>query len=142
MTDEDQAEAVAFLSAPETYGPGVADVRRIETHISHVFLAGDRAFKLKKAVRYPYLDFSTLEKRRAACETEVAVNRRTAPGLYKGAVALVRRPDGRLAIDEPGVTPSDPVDWLVAMARFDEDTLFDRLARRGALDRRLIGELA
>lgn len=138
MTDEDQAEAVAFLSRPETYGPGVAPVRRIETHISHVFLAGDRAFKLKKAVRYPYLDFSTLEKRRIACAAEVVVNRRTAPGLYKGAVALVRRPDGRLAIDEPGV----PVDWLVAMARFDEDTLFDRLARRGRLDSRLIGELA
>lgn len=138
MTGEDQAEAVAFLSAPGTYGPGIADVRRIETHISHVFLAGDRAFKLKKAVRYPYLDFSTLEKRRAACEAEVVVNRRTAPGLYKGVVALVRRPDGRLAIDEPGAT----VDWLVAMARFDEDTLFDRLARRGALDNRLIGELA
>ncbi len=138
MIGTDQAEAVAFLSRPDSHGPGVAEVRRIETHISHVFLAGPRAYKLKKAVRYPYLDFSTLEKRRAACAAEVAVNLRAAPGIYKGVVALVRRPDGRLAIDQPGET----VDWLVAMARFDEDTLFDRLARQGKLDRRLIEELA
>ncbi len=142
MTGEDQTEAVAFLSRPDSYGPGVADVRRIETHISHVFLAGPRAYKLKKAVRYPYLDFSTLEKRRAACEAEVAVNRRAAPGIYKGAVALVRAADGRLAIGKMGETPSGAVDWLVAMARFDEDTLFDRLARRGQLNCRLIEELA
>ena len=142
MTGTDQTEAVAFLSRPDAYGSGVAEVRRIETHISHVFLAGPRAFKLKKAVRYPYLDFSTLEKRRAACEAEVAVNRRAAPGIYKGAVALVRAPDGRLAIDKPGEVRREIVDWLVEMVRFDEDTLFDRLARQGKLDRRLIEDLA
>ncbi|MEK7246347.1 MAG: phosphotransferase, partial [Pseudomonadota bacterium] len=139
MTAADtQAEAVAFLSQPGTYGAGVADVRRIETHISVVFLAGTRAFKLKKAVRYPYLDFSTLEKRRAACEAEIAVNRRAAPTIYRGVVRLARGPGGELSLGGEGV----PVEWLVEMARFDEDGLFDRLIRAGALDRHRIEELA
>ncbi|MBM3564720.1 MAG: hypothetical protein FJX42_01235 [Alphaproteobacteria bacterium] len=142
MTGDSQREAVAFLSRPESYGPDVTEVRRIETHISHVFLAGSRAFKLKKAVRYPYLDFSTPEKRRAACGAEVAVNRRTAPGLYRGVAALTRAPEGGLVIGGAIGGAGETVDWLVEMARFDEDTLFDRLARQGRLDRRLIEDLA
>lgn len=133
-----QADAIAFLSRPGTYGAGVAEVRRIETHISVVFLAGPRAFKLKKAVRYPYLDFSTLERRRAACEAEIAVNRRAAPMIYRRVVRLARGPGGRLSLDGEG----EPVEWLVEMARFDESGLFDRLARNGALDRHRIEELA
>ena len=139
MTAADsQAEAIAFLSRPGTYGAGVAGVRRIETHISVVFLAGDRAFKLKKAVRYPYLDFSTLEKRRAACEAEIAVNRRTAPMIYRRVVRLSRGPGGSLSLGGEGA----PVEWLVEMARFDESGLFDRLARNGMLERHRIEELA
>lgn len=133
-----QTEAISFLSEPGTYGAGVRDVRRIETHISVVFLAGDRVFKLKKAVRYPYLDFSTLEKRRAACKAEIAVNRRAAPSIYRGVVALARAPGGGLALGGAG----EPVEWLVEMTRFDEDGLFDRLARAGALERHRIEELA
>lgn len=135
---ETQAEAVAFLSEPGTYGANVAEVRRIETHISVVFLAGAHAFKLKKAVRYPYLDFSTLEKRRAACEAEIAVNRRAAPMIYRGVVPLARGSGGKLSLGGDG----EPVEWLVEMTRFDEDGLFDRLARKGALDRHRIEELA
>jgi aminoglycoside phosphotransferase family enzyme/predicted kinase len=138
MATESQAEAIAFLSEAESYGAGVAEVRRIETHISVVFLAGARAFKLKKAVRYPYLDFSTLEKRRAACEAEITVNRRAAPAIYRGVVPLARAPGGKLALGGAG----EPVEWLVEMVRFDEDTLFDRLARAGTLDRHRIEELA
>ena len=77
----DQADIVAFLERPVAHG-GHGPVERVDTHISHVFLAGERALKLKRAVKLPYLDFSTPEKRRAACETELAINRRTAPGLY------------------------------------------------------------
>ena len=138
MTIENQAEAIDFLSAPGSYGAGVADVRKIETHISVIFLAGASAYKLKKAVRYPYLDFSSLEKRRVACEAEIAVNRSAAPMIYRGVVRLARAPDGHLAFGGTGET----VEWLVEMARFDEDTLFDRLARKGALDRGRIEELA
>ena len=137
-TDRTQDTVVAFLSNPATFGPGVATVERQETHISHVFLGGDRALKLKRAVTYPYLDFSTVEKRKAACEAEVAINRRTAPGIYRAVVAVVRRRDGALALGGEG----EVIDWVVDMARFDEAQLLDRLAQQGALGRRLMERLS
>src|SRR5688572_30002984 len=136
MTTEDRREVIAFLEAPSTHG-GCA-VERIDTHASIVFLAGSRAFKLKRAVRYDYLDFSTAERRKSMCEAEVRVNRRTAPYLYVGVTRIVRRSDGGLSLGGPGV----PVDWVVGMDRFDQDLLFDRLASRGALDVRLMSPLA
>ncbi len=138
MIVEDQDEVIAFLSRPRAYGGGVSAVERRETHVSVVFLAGDRAFKLKRAVRFPYLDFSTSALRRAACEAEVAVNRRTATGMYLGVVAVTRERGGGLRLGGDGA----PVEWLVEMTRFDEDTLFDRLARLGALDRDAMEDLA
>lgn len=138
MIPQSQLAAFEFLSRPETYGPAVAKVERIDTHISTVFLAGDRAFKLKRAVTLPFLDFATLEQRRAACEAEVALNRRTAPNLYRGLATISRWPDGRLELgDGPEV-----VEWLVAMNRFDQDTLFDRLAAADKLSRDQILDLA
>jgi uncharacterized protein len=123
-----QHDVVTFLLAPATHGG--LDVERIDTHISTVFLAGDRALKLKRAVHYDYVDFSTPDLRRAACEAEVRLNRRTAPELYRGVVAVTRAPDGSLALDGTGT----PCDWLVDMRRFDQALLLDRLAARGALD--------
>jgi len=137
MNDTDQSQTIAFLSRSESYG-GDAPVEVIETHISDVFLVGDRVFKLKRAVTYPYLDFSTRALRRRYCEAEVAVNRRTAPDLYKGVVAVTRADDGGLALDGDG----EAVDWLVEMARFKQSGLFDRMAVEGRLDRRLMGDLA
>ena len=136
MITEDQSEVVAFLSSPATHGG--AAVERIDTHASIVFLAGPRALKLKRAVRYDYLDFSTASRRRAMCEAEVGVNRRTAPSLYRGVVPVTRERTGALAIGGGGT----PVDWLVDMARFDQDGLFDRLAARHALDLALMRPLA
>jgi len=136
MAREDQSAVIEFLARPETHGG--ESVSRNETHSAVVFLAGARAWKLKRAVRYDYLDFSTPERRRAACEAEVRLNRRTAPDVYLGVTAVVRRPDGSLALGGPG----EPVDWLVEMNRFDEDELFDRLAATGALDIRLMRPLA
>jgi aminoglycoside phosphotransferase family enzyme len=79
MITEDQTAVIAFLAAPSTHGG--SKVERIDTHASLVFLAGNRAYKLKRAVRFDYLDFSTPELRRALCEAEVRLNRRTAPAL-------------------------------------------------------------
>jgi len=135
MSPDPQAEVIALLAAPATHG-GTAP-ERIDTHISSVFLAGDRAYKLKKAVRLPFLDFSTLEARRAACEAELALNRLTAPDLYIEVAAVTRRPGGGLGLGGEG----EAVDYLVVMRRFASDTLFDRLAERGALDRRLVEDL-
>ncbi len=118
-----QKDVLAFLADPAAYGGGAEKVRRIDTHAASVFLAGDRALKIKRAVRFPFLDFSTLEKRKRACEAEIEVNRRLAPKLYRGVVAITRESDGRLAIGGDGA----PVEWAVDMVRFDENRTLDHL---------------
>jgi aminoglycoside phosphotransferase family enzyme/predicted kinase len=136
MITEDQADVIEFLSSPAAHAG--ASVERVESHASVVFLAGPRALKLKRAVKYDYLDFSTAERRRAMCAAEVDINRRTAPEIYLGVVAVTRQPDGTLALNGPGT----PVDWLVEMERFDQAQLFDRLATRGTLALELMRPLA
>ena len=133
-----QGDVVAFLATPAAYGVRGPHVERIDTHISIVWLIGERAYKLKRAVRFDYVDFSTIERRRAACEAEVRLNRRTAPSLYLGVRPVTREADGSLALDGHGA----PIDWLVEMARFDEATLFDRLADGLGLDLGLMEGLA
>ncbi len=96
MITEDQTAVIEFLAAASTHGGST--VERIDTHASVVFLAGPRAYKLKRAVRFDYLDFSTSERRRAMCEAEVRLNRRTAPTVYRGVVAVTRQNDGSYAL--------------------------------------------
>ena len=138
---ESQSDAVDFLAASETHGG--LPVQRIDTHIGQVFIAGDRAYKLKRAVEFPYLDFSTVALRRQACERELEINRRTAPEIYLGVAPLVRREDGTLAFGQKE-TATEPavVDWVVVMRAFDQDGLFDRLAREGRLTDELLIALA
>jgi aminoglycoside phosphotransferase family enzyme/predicted kinase len=136
---------IAFLGDPRTHGGAL--VERIDTHAALVFLAGDRALKLKRAVRYPYLDYSTVAKRHAACVAELAINRRTAPGLYRDVVAIRRGADGRWRLDEAGGdaagdVPGEVIDWLVSMARFPDEALFDRMAEQGSLTPVLMRRLA
>ena len=126
-----QREVSDFLSKPGNLPAAAGKVERVETHISVVFLAGERAWKMKRARAFPYLDFSTLEKRREACDSEVSLNRRTAPDIYLGVVPVTREADGGLAVAGKG----EPVEWLVEMRRFDQTTLFDRLATENKLDR-------
>src|SRR6478752_7965606 len=78
----DQAAVLDFMASPNAYGSVHGKVERIDTHASIVFLAGARAYKLKRAVKYPFLDFSTLGLRRRALLNELRLNRRTAPHLY------------------------------------------------------------
>lgn len=132
----EQDKVVAFLADPATHGG--APVERIDTHISMVFLAGERAYKLKRAVMFDFLDFSTREARRKACEAELRLNRRTAPDLYLRVVPVSRTADGSLSLGGPG----EPVDWLVEMRRFPQDALFSALAARKALSSGLIESLA
>ena len=134
----DQSEVAAFLATPATHGVGIHRVERIDTHGAMVFLAGQRAYKLKRAVCFPYMDFSTLALRRAACEREVELNRRTAPDLYLGVVPVKRAGDGRLSLGGAG----DVVEWLVEMKRFAQDGLGDRLAQKGRLTPELMRALA
>ncbi len=137
----DQSDIIAFLSRPETHG-GQRPVQRIDTHISHLFLVGDRAYKLKRAVRLPYVDFSTPVLRRRYCEAEVTVNRRTAPDLYIGVAPVLRDRTGALILGAPGEADDAAADWVVVMRRFDQDKLFDAMAQRGGLDTAMITDLA
>jgi aminoglycoside phosphotransferase family enzyme/predicted kinase len=131
MSDS-QTEVIAFLSRPETYGSVIHAVERHETHASIVFLAGDFAYKLKRAVAYPYLDYSTVERRREMCQREVRINRRTAPQLYLGASPILRRPDGSLQLGDSGET-ARTVDWVVVMRRIDQRCLLDQMRIEGRL---------
>jgi aminoglycoside phosphotransferase family enzyme len=129
------AEKVAFLRSPAAYPHPVAAVSVRETHMSWVFLAGDRVYKLKKPVRFPYLDFSTLERREAACRAEVSLNRRLAPDIYIGVAPLAVGAGG-LSIGGEGAL----VDWLVIMRRLDErwdleQVLHERRLETTQLDR-------
>jgi len=109
-----------------------------DTHISTILLSGTRAFKLKRALRLPYADFSTPQLRLDACESELRLNRRTAPQLYRAVRRITREDDGSFAIDGVGAL----VDAMVEMHRFDEEGLFDRLATRGELSTGLLDVLA
>ena len=133
---DDQTETIAFLSDPATYGVA-GSVERIDTHAAIIFLAGDRAFKLKRAVRFPYLDFSTAERRRAVCDSELAFNRRTAPDIYLRIEPVGRLTDGSLALGS-----GTPVDWVVVMRRFDGACLLDSMVRQGPLPDPLVRDLA
>jgi uncharacterized protein len=129
MTAEaSQQPVMAFLGDPASHGG--LPVKRIDTHAASVFLVGDRAIKIKRAVRFPFLDFSTLEKRKIACESEIAVNRAFAPAIYRGVVAITRDGSGGLKIGGKG----EPVEWAVEMRRFDESQTLDHLAGAGRID--------
>lgn len=125
-----QADVIGFLSAR-------AD-KRIETHGALVFLVGGEAFKIKRAVRLPYMDFSTLALRRQACERELAINRTDAPGLYLGVVPITRENDGLLALGGRG----EPVEWAVHMRRFGADDLLATIAGQRGVDTGLAREIA
>lgn len=89
-------------------------MERIETHGSVIFLHADRAYKLKRAVKFAELDFLSLQSRKSACHAEIWLNRRTAPTLYLNVFSINRQEDGQLALDDHGPA----VDWLEVMRRF------------------------
>src|SRR3984885_1950555 len=126
MSDEakNQDDVLAFLADPATYGGGSEAVKRIDTHAASVFLAEDCVLKIKRAVKFPFLDYSTLEKRKGACEAELKVNAPYAPEIYRGVIAITRNESGKLALDGSG----KPVEWAVEMRRFDENRTLDHIA--------------
>ena len=111
---------------------------RIDTHASMVFLGENRVLKIKRAVRLPFLDYSTLEKRKAACEEELRVNVVNAPELYRRVVPITCGNDGVLEIGGTGA----PIEWAVEMARFDEEQTLDRIAGTRIIEPELAAELA
>lgn len=122
-------EKVAFLSSPAAWPEPPLDVEKEETHMSWVFLAGDTVFKLKKPVKYPFLDFSTIAAREFNCREEIRLNRRLAPDTYLGIVPLTLEPDGKLTLDGAGTV----TDWLVKMRRLPADRMLDRAIEQGTV---------
>jgi aminoglycoside phosphotransferase family enzyme/predicted kinase len=132
-----QDPVFAFLADPATHGG--ATVTRIDTHAASIFLSGDRALKIKRAVKFPFLDYTTLDKRKAACEAELDVNRLYAPAIYRGVRAITRAPDGTLSID--GLSTGETVEYAVEMSRFDESKTLDHLADKSEIDAALADKL-
>ena len=133
---DSQRDAVDYLGSSASYGEAVDRVDRIDTHGALVFLAGDRVFKIKRAVTLPYLDFSTLARRKAALTRELELNRRTAPQIYLGLAALRRDGAGGLSLAEAGAVPEaegDVVEWVLVMRRFPQAARLDRVAARGGM---------
>lgn len=129
-----QESVFAFLTDPAMHPL----VQRIDTHATSVFLEGERALKIKRAVRFPFLDYSTLEKRKAACDEEIKINRPFAPQIYRRVVPITQSNDGSLDIDGDGT----PVEYAIEMARFDEHQTIDHLAEAGEPDSGLVNAIA
>ena len=118
------ARKVDWLSGAQHYDSAPDTVTVRETHMSWVFMAGDRVYQLKKPVRFPYLDFSTLERRAAACRAEVSLNGRLAAGVYLGVLPLTTAAGGY------EIGGGGPIaDWLVVMRRLDEGQTLEQLLR-------------
>lgn len=131
------ARKVRFLSRPDSYVPAPQTVVTRETHMSWVFMAGERVYKLKKPVRFPYLDFSTIERRATACQAEDALNRRLAPDVYLGVVPLIEASNS-YAIGGSGHIS----DWLVVMRRLDEDQTLEAALRNRNVSQAQVCRLA
>lgn len=127
VTIEEKLDA---LRNPAIYGNAAGEVRAVETHMSWVFLVGDEVYKIKKPVHFPFVDFTALEAREHNCRAEVHLNRRLAPDVYLGVVALVRRADGFLALGGPGKA----VDWLVRMRRLPAENMLSAVLIAGGAD--------
>jgi aminoglycoside phosphotransferase family enzyme len=121
---------VAFLRQAVAYPDRPRQVEAIETHMSWVFLTERYVYKMKKPVRTPFLDFSTLQLRRRDCEEEVRLNRRLAADVYLGVVPLTLGADGELALEGEG----EAVEWLVKMVRLPHEHMLDYRIATGSVE--------
>lgn len=131
-TAEPQQETIAFLKG---LAPTV-----IETHLSMIFLDDRYAYKLKKALTLPFVDFSQTEQRLNCCQDELRLNRRTAPALYLEVLPIYRHADGQLSFEDDG--HSELMDAVLKMRRFEADDLLSKLAEKAPLNRELMTQLA
>jgi hypothetical protein len=136
--DEIDAELVAALAMPAAYPHRPARVEHVQTHISHVFLAGDYVYKLKKAVRFPFLDFTTRAARRHYAAEELRLNRRLAAPVYLDVPSVVRDPDGTVRF----LDDADAGEPVLRMRRIPEAALLPRLLAANAVDPTMMPALA
>lgn len=133
----EHAALVKGLCRSSAY-PGAADpIVHLETHISHVFLAGDHAYKIKKPLELGFLDFSTLEKRRYSCEEELRINRRLAPEIYLDVVPIGGTTEAPRVEGEGA-----PIEYAVKMRRFSQQGMLDLVFDRGGVTGALVDAIA
>ncbi|MCW5892707.1 MAG: AAA family ATPase [bacterium] len=138
MPATDQRDVLALLARPAAYPHAAPEPVHVQTHISHVFLAGAHVYKLKKAAQLPFVDQSTTARRAALCTAEVELNRQLAAPVYLGCVTVTRERDGRLALGGGGT----PVETLVHMRRLPDQRALARLVERGLADVRMMTAIA
>ena len=126
------------LSRPSAFGVPTKRVDLVQTHIASVFVLDRDVFKIKRPVELGFLDFRSIESRKAACDAEVRLNARLAPGVYAGVAAVRRGEDGRCRIGGDG----EVVDWAVHMRRMPDEQRADVLLERGELSGAKIDALA
>ncbi|GMV02651.1 MAG: hypothetical protein KJZ98_03640 [Burkholderiaceae bacterium] len=134
LEDPGTEARLGFLMSRAAHGADPDAAQLIETHMSWVVVAGERVLKMKKAVRYPFLDFSTPTLRERNCREELRLNRRLAPGVYLGLLAL-QWDEGRFALlpEERLPAAGTTIDWLVLMRRLPAERMLDRVIAAGAL---------
>lgn len=136
-----QQDVIAFLSNPASFDAGLQSVQQCETHGSIVFLAGERAYKLKRAVKFPYMDYSTVDRRRDMCLRELQINGRIAPMIYLEVRSIVRSETGNLRFGSERESRA-ALDWVLVMRRFDQNNLLEQMRAAGKLARPLMRRLA
>jgi uncharacterized protein len=134
---ERQAPLLNRLEDPSAYPPPVKTVRHLETHISHIFLTGKFAYKIKKPVNLGFLDYSSLEQRRFFCEEELRLNRRLAPQLYREVVPISYGDTGQIIEGA-----AEAVEYAVKMREFPQSSRFDHMLAQAKLDTWQIDALA
>lgn len=136
---EQSVDQEMVIAAPERMvGETDRPLRRIDTHVSHLFLGRSHVFKLKRAVHLPFADFTSPDARHRACQAELAVNKALAPDLYQAVLPITQESDGTYALAGKG----QPVDWVVVMHRFADGALFSEMAKAGSLTPDLVREAA
>ncbi len=132
-----QEKIIHALLKPEAYPDDVKEIRHIQTYISHVFLTGKFAYKIKKPVDYGYLDFTTLEKRKKFCARELELNRLLSPKMYLGVVAITED-DGEIKIEGNG----DVIEYAVKMLELPQGKMMSELLSKDIVTKKHIGQIA
>jgi hypothetical protein len=135
---ETQNQALEFLGSLPSDDPARPEVKRIDTHANIVFLVGSKAYKVKRSVKFPFLDYSTLPLREEACKAEIIYNQPNAPQIYRQALPVTREADGTLDLGGTG----EPIEWAVEMNRFERQHELDSVAGTSPLPDTLTDRLA
>lgn len=132
-----QEQVVEALSKPEAYNEETRQIELKQTHISYVFLTREFVYKVKKAVNFGFLDFSTLEKRRFFCEKELVLNKRLCEEMYLEVVPITKSSD-RIRVNGEG----EAIEYAVKMKRIPEEKIMTRLLEKGKVDQKLVDKMA